>query len=45
MLSVNEKTEKELAAIYAISKDSHQDLSIDDFYSNIQITNTLLAIY
>jgi hypothetical protein len=39
MLSVNEKTEKELAAIYAISKDGQQGSSIDDFYSNIQIKN------
>jgi predicted type IV restriction endonuclease len=39
LLNINEKTTKELEAIYAISKEGQQGSSIDDFYSSIQIKN------
>jgi hypothetical protein len=39
LLHVNEKTVKELEAIYAISKEGQQSSGIDDFYSSIQIKN------
>jgi hypothetical protein len=39
MLNITEKTEKELEAIHAVSKDGQQGSGIDDFYSTIQIKN------
>jgi predicted type IV restriction endonuclease len=39
ILNINDKSEKELEAIFAISKEGQENSSIDDFYSNIQIKN------
>ncbi|MDR1211019.1 MAG: type I restriction enzyme HsdR N-terminal domain-containing protein [Spirochaetaceae bacterium] len=42
LLTINSKTDKELEALFVISKDGQEKSSIEDFYSNIQVKNKFI---
>jgi predicted type IV restriction endonuclease len=42
LLSVNPKSEKELEALFVISKDGQEKSSIDDYYSSIQVKSKFI---
>jgi predicted type IV restriction endonuclease len=42
MLTLNPKSEKELEALFVISKDGQEKSIIEDFYSNIQVKNKFI---
>jgi predicted type IV restriction endonuclease len=42
LLNLNPKAEKELEAIFVISKDGQEKSIIEDFYSNIQVKNKFI---
>jgi hypothetical protein len=42
LVTVNQKVDKELEALFVISKDGQEKSIIEDFYSNIQVKNKFI---